>query len=279
MLANKHTILMNMLIGLCYKTKTWLHILADCGYKLQVIEQTMTTRSGDSIEPDVIVSSNRERHAIVFECKGGKNTSTDQERRYRTLDTRTLGMWITVRPGLDRHTVSYAVTDEGMSRIGVHTDLPLLVFGQNDIRARGDLGSNCLNKTLSSPVPLDNMKIPITHYPYGPNDTAAALAPHIYQGIVRLVSTNMASANIASDEMVDKIFEINHPHHEMLSTDIARQIRKQIKKTIKSQFLTDSRVRELLEKIRSGEGSQATWASLLAACKKNVERESRQARL
>lgn len=90
-------------------------------------------KSGDSIEPDVIVSSNRERHAIVFECKGGKNTSTDQERRYRTLDTRTLGMWITARPSLDRHIVSYAVTREGMPRISAHTSLPLLVFGENDI--------------------------------------------------------------------------------------------------------------------------------------------------
>jgi len=123
------------------------------------------------------------------------------------------------------------------------------------------------------------MKIPITHYPHGPNDTAAATAPHIYQGIVCLVGTNMASADIASDEMIDRIFEINHPHCDVIPTDTTGQIKKQIKKTIKSQFLTDSKVRELLDKIRSGTGSRATWASLLAACKKNVERESRQSRL
>lgn len=279
MLASEHTILMCMLIGLCYKSKTWLHTFADCEYELQVIEQTMKTKSGDLIEPDVIVSSDKERHAIVFECKGGKNTRRDQERRYKTLDTRTLGMWISVRPSLDRHTVSYAVTKEGMPRIGQHTRLPLLVFGNSDIRARGDLGSDCLNKTLSSPVSLNNMKIPVTHYPYGPNDTPAVIASHIYQGIASLVRTNMASADIASDEMVDRIFEANHPHRDVLSTDTAEQIKRKIKKTIKSQFLTDSKIRELLDKIRSKKGSQASWANLLAACEKNVERESRQARL
>lgn len=279
MLASEHTLLLNMLIGLCYRTKTWPYILADCGYKLQVIEQPMRTKSGDLIEPDVIVSSNRERHALVFECKGGKNVNTDQERKYMTLDTRTLGMWITVRPSLDRHTVSYAVTREGVPRISEHTGLPLLVFGDSDIRVRGDLGSGCLNQILSSPVPLDNMKVPATHYPYGPNETAAAMAPHIYQGIAHLVNTNAASADIASDEMVDRIFEINHMHREMLSQATTGKIKAKIKKTIKSQFLTDSKVRGLLDKLRSGTGSQATWASLLAACKKNVERESRQARL
>jgi len=279
MLANEHTVLMNKLIGTCYKTKSWSSFLADCGYKLQVIEQPMRTKSGDLIEPDVIVASSKERHALVFECKGGKNISTDQKKRYKNLDTRTLGMWITVKPSLNKHTMSYAVTGEWAPRIGKHTSFPLLVFGKNNISKRGDLGSDCLNGILSTPVSLDGMKIPMTHYPYGPNDVTAVIAPHIYQGIVHLVRINEASADIAGDEMVDRIFRINHTHHTTLSKDTTRQIKARIIKTIKSQFLTDKKVNELLDKIHSGKGTQTTWRSLLTACKKNVERESGQTRL
>ncbi|MDD9813579.1 MAG: hypothetical protein OXU37_04850 [Thaumarchaeota archaeon] len=221
------------------------------------------------------MASNRERHAIVFECKGGSNTNMDQERRYMELDMRTLEMWVTVKPRLDRHTVAYAVTGKGAHRISGHTALPLLVFGEEDIRIEGDLGSRYLSKSLSSPVSLKGKRVPLTHYPYGPDDSPATVASYVFQGIAHLVNENKASADIGGDDMVDRIFKVNHTHHRLLSRETAGKI----KKAIKSQFLTDKKVSALLDKIRSGDGSQSTWADLLAACRKNVERESRQARL
>ena len=252
-----------------------MSLLADCGYRVQVVEQKMKTRGRESIEPDVVVASNRERHAIVFECKGGSNTNMDQERRYMELDTRTLEMWVTAKPSLDRHTMVYAVTGRGAPRISGHTAFPLLVFGEKDIRIEGDLGSSCLSKSLSSPVSLEGKRVPLTHYPYGPDDSPATVASYVFQGIAHLVNENKASADIGGDDMVDMIFKVNHTHHRLLSRETAGKI----KKAIKSQFLTDKKVSALLDKIRSGGGSQSTWADLLAACRKNVERESRQARL
>lgn len=87
---------MNYIIGMCKKSKLWVTTLADLGYNAEIIEQRITTSSGQVVKPDVITVSNRLLHSLVFECKGGRIFDVNQLERYSSLAVENLLRWITV---------------------------------------------------------------------------------------------------------------------------------------------------------------------------------------
>ena len=72
-------------------------MLHDLGYAVQLVEQTISLqKSAQKITPDVVVVSNNLVHAMVIDCKSGKNIDSDQDRRYESLKSRDLAYHITV---------------------------------------------------------------------------------------------------------------------------------------------------------------------------------------
>ena len=83
--ASEHTRLMNKFIGLCHDTVSWPNILRQLGYKVQLVEQTISLKSAEKIVPDVVAVSERLSHAIVADCKSGNNIDAKQDCRYLQL--------------------------------------------------------------------------------------------------------------------------------------------------------------------------------------------------
>lgn len=76
-----HTRLINYVIGFCKKNTGWIQPLEEEGYKVQLIEQTISTEQGNKVKPDVIAASNKLLNSLVFECKGGVTLEQDQIER------------------------------------------------------------------------------------------------------------------------------------------------------------------------------------------------------
>ena len=62
---------MNMLLGLCVKTRRWPSVLSDPGYKAQLIGQSVGLQSAQKAVPDAVSASDRMSHAVVADCKSG----------------------------------------------------------------------------------------------------------------------------------------------------------------------------------------------------------------
>ena len=78
---------MNSVIGMCKKNLNWISVLSDpeLNYEVQIIEQSISTSSGEVVKPDIVAASNRQLHSLVFELKGGKILKVDQLERYASL--------------------------------------------------------------------------------------------------------------------------------------------------------------------------------------------------
>ena len=58
MVAGTHTRLVNMFMGLCVDTRHWPNVLAKLGYKVQLIEQSVSLQSAQKAVPDAVPVSN-----------------------------------------------------------------------------------------------------------------------------------------------------------------------------------------------------------------------------
>ena len=58
LVAGTHTRLINMFMGLCADTRHWPNVLAKMGYKVQLIEQSVSLQSAKKAVPDVVSVSN-----------------------------------------------------------------------------------------------------------------------------------------------------------------------------------------------------------------------------
>lgn len=48
----------------------------------------------EQVKPDVVAVSNKQLHALVFDCKSGKNAEADQVARYKKLTDEDLLRWV-----------------------------------------------------------------------------------------------------------------------------------------------------------------------------------------
>src|ERR1035438_4032195 len=94
---SNHTLLINAAIGMCKSGSKWIHPLADLGFDVRLIEQTMSLADGGGhVKPDLVATSNRCLNALVFDCKGGKNVEKEQADRYRRLTQQDILRWIEI---------------------------------------------------------------------------------------------------------------------------------------------------------------------------------------
>ncbi len=276
--ALPHTKLMNRTIALFYPENNWPDVFHKCGYKISVIEQTLITKKQATVKPDIIAASNKHKHALVIECKSGKNIDKEQEERYAQLDIDTLKLWVSTNPPLQKHTAIYAINSHGIERIKSHTKLPIIVFYDVYLLGIGTFGVKETDAAISSPISFDGMIEPTDQYPYGAEDSDAVIYQYVLQGLVQLIRKKDIKVEMDDDETIEKILKINHRYHKVLSTEITNQLKKKIKNVIRSNFSTDPKIKNQLEKIHDGQSTTA-WINLLNLCKKNVLRESKQTRL
>lgn len=204
MLLSEHTWLMNACIGFCKDTGEWPSPLKNAGYQLEKIEPLVKNSDGDSVNPDLLFSSNSELHALITECKGGSLSEDTVCRLKKILP--------------DRLTAHVNVYDEdGLSCENWYVGTPIM--GQSfEVLDIPNAGTVIREKELSIINQFEDSKlnsefqqtqingnVPVSFYPFGPDDPRAIIAERVAQHLVHMAakgkgpSTKITPEEIASE--------------------------------------------------------------------------------
>jgi len=241
---------MNYVIGMCKKNKQWITALADLGYNAQIIEQRITTSSGDVVKPDIVTVSNRFLHSIVFECKGGRTIDANQLRRYSTLTSDNLLRWITV---FDRSDLQFDVcitdVEENHRYIKrINQLFPMFTFGSKEFFKTEEFGLAKLNNIFKEPISLKDKIPPLFYYPFCQDDNDSYIAIHVIRALLSIAIKNIKGGPDVFEENVISCEEIiahkfNH---------VWRALSKSHRKTLKNK------IREVIRRILAREGMKET---------------------
>lgn len=277
-LQSEHTRLINKFIGLCKKNgpadnrdrqRFWPNPLHELGYKVEVIEQYIKMRSGDTVKPDVLAVSNKNLHALVSECKSSKSLREDQDRRYTDLSPSDLTNFAKVYDQEQlRHDVCYVVGIENHASLSAHTNLPFITFGQH-VERHGEFRLSKLNEKLAEPIPLDGLPEPTSYYPFAPSDEDKFVVPYVFRAVVKCLSSDNVEdrAGILESGAETRIMKELDPQNL-----IARKHRKEMEKRIMHVIGTLCKQSEFVELVERAQSSRAAIQVLASKCGKMSDR-------
>jgi len=262
----EHTKLMNAIIGMCKKNVDWVTVLSekDLNYEIQIIEQSISTSSGEVVKPDLIAASNRQIHSLVFELKGGKTFNPDQFRRYQKLSASDLLRWITV---FDRAHLEFdiCICDLNKNHASIklvnNDKYPMLIFGSDVLVKEGKFKRAKLNEAFEKTISLKGKNCPLFYYPFSDEDSTPYIALHVIQALLSIIHRGIKQGEIISEEIFvafdDVIAERFNYVWKILSIEHKKALRIKINDVTK-RFLAKSEVKETLGIIQQKEGYRIT---------------------
>ena len=223
-MLSEHTRLMNKFIGLCTNADNWPQTLYAIGFRVQLVEQRIALE-GSSITPDVVSVSDHLSHALLVDCKGGRNIDPSQDAKYQGIRHGELANWVTVREqGRLTHTACYAANGTNYDKLHQHTGLPFIVFGEDFVKGVGSFGQPTLDKAIGKSISLRGSLEPRSLYPFSFDDPPSAALPLIVEGVVSCMTKAGAEGHrdfTTEDGMRDVIKSI-HVFYERMGTRHAR---------------------------------------------------------
>jgi len=270
---------MNYVIGMCKNHKDWICVLNNLGYDISIIEQRIRTSSGEAIKPDIIVTSNKLLHSLVFECKGGITVDTEQLRRYGTL-TENDFRWVNIYTFDHFHfDVCIADIQKNHSAVVVHVknQFPIITFGNEEVFKTGKFDEKKLDTVFENPISLKGKIPPLSYYPFCEEDEKAYIIPFVMRGLVSIAvkkakggSSVLERELITRDDIIEKVF---NPVFKTLSRTHQRQLKEKIKKVI-HLLLSREETKEALGIIESRAGYKISNA--LGKLMKETEKVAKQ---
>jgi hypothetical protein len=255
---------MNATIGLCKKNVGWVSPLADLGYEPQIIEQSLNTSSGSVVKPDLIATSNRHLHSLVFELKGGKTCSADQLQRYAALTVGDLLRWVTV---YDRNHLAFDVclcdlaSNHSEIKKANNGLFPMLIFSSDKLVKEGVFKRQKLNEAFKTPISLNRKYPPLSYYPFSDEDSHSYIAIQVVQALLSIIIKNMQQGIQYNEETIFTLDEIVANQFsdvwKLFSIEHRKSLRSKIIEAAKT-FLAKQEVRDSLGIIQQKEGFKIT---------------------
>lgn len=247
-MQSDHTKLINRFIGLCQKegrldqsSKPWPNPLYELGYRVDLVEQQIRMRGGDTVHPDILVSSNRYLHVLVAECKSGKNIDIDQDRRYADLTTVDLESFVQLHDRNQlKHDVCYVDDIKNHDSLSPHTNLPFITFGREHVQKHGKFRLDKLDQKLSQPIPLGESAEPSSYYPFSPSDDDEFVVPHVLRAFVMCLTSkdNASRAAVLESGVTSMIMAaLNLPN--FISNKHKKQMQERVKRIVGMLFQRD----------------------------------------
>ena len=237
--------------------------MADLGYEIQIIEQTMNTSSGDIVKPDVVVASNQLLHSLVFDVKGGITIDPDQLRRYSTLTSDDL-RWVSV---FDRTHLQFnvcicdLVQNHDLIKMA-NTQFPMLTFSSEVLTKEGKFNREKLNEVFKDPLSLKGKLPPLSYYPFSDMDEDPYIAMHVIRALLSIAMKNikLGSSEVSEERVVtfDDVIAVRfNPIWKALSTEHRKALKAKITEVTK-RALASEEVKELLGIIQQKRGYKIT---------------------
>lgn len=188
--------MLNVWIGLCQGVAGLPRDLRELGYKPIWIEFEFRNAAGRNVKPELIASSSRRRHSLLFEWKRGANTDADQLARYADITANELRDGATLpTPSWETHDIVVVGASEHSSRLqmGVSSAghaFPVLVVDANGFeRVLNSFSLSELNLRFAPRLDFDPETVPLSYVPIDEestdDDVAAVVIPAIIDLMVR----------------------------------------------------------------------------------------------
>lgn len=242
--------------------------MADLGYGVQLIEQSINLKNAQKIKPDVVAVSNKLNHAMVTDCKGGSNVGSEQDKRYRQLESDDLKYYVTTHDEKQlRHTVCYSDMEKNHPNLRRHTNLPFITFGERSIKGEGDFGVDELNQALCKSVSLDGAHEPVSYYPFSPEDDESFIVSYVLCGLISCLSEKgqkkiPSTGQIEPDVILQKI----HPFYDTIANEQKKRLVEVIGRIITRCMQEYPNFKEQITKLEQKEFNTGTFRSLQKIC-------------
>jgi hypothetical protein len=258
-MPSHHTQLMNRVIGLCTKTKDYPSTFADHGYQVELIEQSIITKAGDTVKPDIVIASEKYRNIIAFDCKGGHSIDSEQLKRYQTLTSDDLSRWIRLHNSPVSHNLCYAfrVLQATSPVVSETLPLPLLIFGDHDIRKVRAFAIPDLDRAFEPFISLTGLHPPLSHYPFSEEDDDVVILPIVLRKLVELAFNKNRGGPSALEEAtfdLPEIVESTHPYWDALSEEHRGRLKRRVKRIMKRLITEEKELAERIQALENREG-------------------------
>jgi len=237
MRPSNHTLLMNMVIGLCKKTPGWPSILKDLGYDVDWIEPRLINSEGKRVVPDLMLTSNRLLHSLIVECKGGKTLDMDQFNRLTKLDVNSIvdraSVYDVSKLKMDICFTSFEEHLEDIVKI-VKDTFPILVFSNNNLNKEGAFKLEDLNRVLSDGISLEGKAPPTSYIPFTDEDDISIIAMYVLQELVAkaLKSSKDDVLEFDAEKLLNSIFPVWSKFDEGAKKRLRNKVNKVIREII-----------------------------------------------
>ena len=129
----------------------------------------------EQVKPDVVAVSNKQLHALVFDCKSGKNAEADQVARYKKLMDEDLLRWVGDKVYATKgfsHDTCYVCLEEHRKVLSPNMgDLPLLSVGKEKVSKIGTFEKQALEAKFKTDIPFTRRMVePLSYYPFSTTD-------------------------------------------------------------------------------------------------------------
>lgn len=232
-MTSKHTKLLNYMIGFCKSEPRWICPLGELKYKPAILEQSISMKDGSRVIPDVIFESDKQRHILVCECKGGTTFDKGQIARYQNLTASDLQRWIRLHTKEITHDVCYVMFESACRDTRSLPDtFPILTFSDYVRKHGKEFAQRSLEVKFSEAIYIGNCMPPLSYYRFSPEDDKHEIVPYVLRAIASILSKNSRTHTEKGILDYDRILRETHGMYELLSSKHKETLKSKIKTVV-----------------------------------------------
>jgi len=198
--SSKNVLILRALIALCKRDIKLPSDLYDLGYTQVVMDKTIRLEDDRSVMPDLIISSRKENHCVVWESKSGRSIDNDQAKRLASIEARAfpdqLMLNVKIEDGF-AFDIAYACDGKECQNIRVDLDrvaravasvgaFPLVGFHEESgIKTHsGRFNKENINRVLGDGISIDLREVPTEYLRFDKDSPRSEIAPYVMTNIV-----------------------------------------------------------------------------------------------
>jgi len=217
--------ILNALIAMCRPDPKWPHYFYDLMYGVKWIEYPFQCETGESLKPDLVISSPETNNCIIFEIKGGNNIDNSQAENYKGVQPRDAVTCLHIdtiagtEPSVD---VAYTCFNEASPMIisqleAIKASFPVFELGNKHFKlVCNECAVRQITDELSRGVDIDINKIPMGYVCFDEESSDSEIAPHVIQTLLSFAVQNRPHFNIneITSDSVGSLWRHLSPQHQ-----------------------------------------------------------------
>ena len=185
---SKHTELINLVIGLTKKDRTFKSYFRDIGFDIEAIEPKWTS-GGQTINPDVFLLDSNNSHLLVTDCKSG-SLEEHQVTNYTAISKADITNTNIVSKQISGVDFCFICFDGNLEKIekGLETHktiLPIIVKSESKLSVKNNSFLHGGLKSMFSTELEIPQYIPTNYFPFGMNDSEPAIVSALSPSLIR----------------------------------------------------------------------------------------------